>query len=269
MTSPLNRSRPARRAGLLATGLVTGAAALVLGAVPAFAHVDAEGAPAAGGATEVTFSFEHGCDGSPTTSLRIQLPAGTTDVKPEEVAGFTAEASTTELSWKGGSIPDDTHGSFTATMKLTGQPGDTVYFPTIQGCAQGEESWIDKTPDPETPNAAPRIVLSASDASTTTTGAADHDHDAASTTSAPATSTTAKATTSSTAAASTTSGAVAASSTTTVAPATTSTSSSGPSAGLIAAIIIALVVVVGLVLWLVRRNQGPKDDPAAPADAAA
>ena len=60
------------------------AVALIVLAVPAFAHVEAEGETAATGITTVTFTFEHGCADSPTTSMKIQLPAGTTDVEGPE-----------------------------------------------------------------------------------------------------------------------------------------------------------------------------------------
>jgi uncharacterized protein YcnI len=134
---------------------------------PAFGHVEAEGSTDAGGTTTVTFSFTHGCVESPTTSLRIQLPSNATNVQAESPSGWTAAVSGGELIWTGGSIANDAKGEFVATMNLAGSNGDTVFFPTIQGCVQGEDAWIDKSSDPEAENAAPRIVFGES---ATTTG---------------------------------------------------------------------------------------------------
>ncbi len=254
----LPTSRAARLTGALATVLLVGG----LTAAPAFAHVEAAGAPAAGGATTVTFSFTHGCKGSPTTSLRVQLPAGTSAVTAENPAGWTSKASDTEIDWSGGTVPDSQPGSFITTMTLTGAAGDTVFFPTIQGCAQGENTWIDKSTDPEAEQAAPRIVLGAA-AETPATGDHDHDNAGAGETGGtePATGTTEAAdhdkaggeTGSSVAAVATS---VPAPSTTaeTVVPATTSTSSS--SLPIILGI-VAAVLVVGGIIGLVLRSRTP------------
>ena len=248
----MSRSRPLRARLALAVGAA--AAGLVLTATPAFAHVDATGTAGTDGATEVTFTFEHGCGTSPTTSLRVQLPAGTTGVTAENPTGFTSTVSDTEIAWSGGSIATDADGAFTATMTLTGNVGDVVYFPTIQGCATGEEAWIDKTPDAEGEHAAPRITLAA--AGTPTTEPADHDAEST-TTAAPATTTTAKATTTAapTTTAAVTTTAKAASTTTTATPASSNTSSSSNVGLIVAAIIVALLVVGGVFAALQRRSR--------------
>lgn len=138
---------------------IVAAAALMALAMPALAHVDAEGQTAASGVTTVTFSFEHGCADSPTTSLAIELPAGTTDVKAQNPSGFTAAVTPGTLTWSGGSIPSTAPGTFVADMRIVGTAGDTIFLPTIQACVQGENDWIEKTDDPEADNAAPRITL--------------------------------------------------------------------------------------------------------------
>ena len=158
------------RSKMIAVPLVA-AAALIAMAVPAFAHVDAEGQTAATGMTTVTFTLEHGCGTSPTTSMKIQLPAGTTDVKAQETAGFTAAVTADTLTWSGGSLPAE--GTFVADMRVIGNAGDTIFLPTIQGCEVGENDWIEKTDDPEADNAAPRFTLTqtVAPASTSTTKA--------------------------------------------------------------------------------------------------
>ena len=85
-------ARPARR--VLRVGLGTAAGlALVIGApLAASAHVHVDpGTVAAGSTATLTFAFSHGCDGSPTTALVIDIPddrAATLD----RLAAFKANA---------------------------------------------------------------------------------------------------------------------------------------------------------------------------------
>ena len=246
-------TRSPRRA-LAATAAALGL--VVVLATPALAHVEASGSTE-GSVTTVTFSFEHGCKGSPTTSLRVQLPTGTTQVTAQDPAGFTSQVSATEIAWTGGSVPDATKGTFVASMTLTAGPGTTVYFPTIQGCAQGSNDWIEipQAGQPEPEFVAPSITIGSTapagehdhDKPTTTvaehdhdnTGTtAEHDHDKPAATSAPATS----------APATSAPG-------TTVAAATPAASSSNTGLLLgIGAAVIAVVVIVGIVVGRGRRS---------------
>ena len=140
--------------------LVTGAAgAAVLLALPAAAgaHVEA-GSETVGGPTTVECSFHHGCDGAPTTGLRIQLPAGAADVEPQDPDGWSSTVGSGELTWTGGSVPDAQEATFVATMTLADAEGSTVFLPTIQQCGPAQEDWIDRSDDPGATNAAPRIT---------------------------------------------------------------------------------------------------------------
>lgn len=144
------------------TAAMVAIAVVVLSAMPALAHVEvSDSSVAPDGAASVTFSFHHGCDGQPTTSLRIQIPDGVTDVAPQPVDGWQTSVTTTEVAWTGGSIPDGAQGDFTATMRVSGAAGTTIWFPTLQGCPNGEEAWIETAApgEPEPENAAPSIVL--------------------------------------------------------------------------------------------------------------
>lgn len=160
--------------------LIGAAAAAAVFAQAAAAHVTASPAeiPAGYGYTE--FSVPHGCDGSPTTSISIQIPAGVASVKPEVVAGWEislkqgelaepveifGEETTegvTEVTWTGGPLPDaylQKFGlSFFASESLA---GETVWFPVVQRCEQGEIRWIEipaeGEPEPEEP--APGVAL--------------------------------------------------------------------------------------------------------------
>lgn len=230
-------TRALRRSKLVAIPVVA-ATALIALAVPAFAHVEAEGETAATGISTVTFSFQHGCADSPTTSLKIELPAGTTDVKAQDPTGFTSAVTADTLTWSGGSIPSTTPGSFVVDMRVIGSAGDTIFLPTIQGCAEGEENWIEKTQDPEADNAAPRFTL------TQTVGPAS-------------TSTTAATSTSTTKATSTTE---AVTETTTAAAAKDAQivedSNNSPIGTIV--IIIVMLIIAGGALILYLRNRKPK-----------
>ncbi len=124
------------------------------------AHVHASLTTAPDGMSTLSLSFYHGCGSSlPTTSLKVKLPEGTADVVAQNPAGFSSQVGTTELTWNGGPIPYSQRADFVATMRISGERGETLFLPTVQGCAGGEELWIEKTADPEAPNAAPRVVL--------------------------------------------------------------------------------------------------------------
>jgi uncharacterized protein YcnI len=152
--------------------LVASLAIVLASAAPALAHVEVESSSVEPtGAARVTFSFHHGCDGQPTTSLRVQIPDGVTDVVPQPVVGWQPAVTATEFSWTGGSVPDGQEGAFTATMTVSGEAGSTIWFPTIQGCTSSEEAWIE-TADPGAPepeNVAPSIVLTETIAAPSTT----------------------------------------------------------------------------------------------------
>lgn len=139
---------------------------------PAFAHVEvSESSVEPDGQATVAFSFHHGCAGEPTTSLRIQVPDGVSDVQPQPVDGWQTASNATEFSWTGGSVPDGDEATFTATMVVSGAAGAAIWFPTVQGCPGAEEAWIE-VPDAggaEPENVAPSITLAVAIEATTTT----------------------------------------------------------------------------------------------------
>lgn len=141
-------------AGVIATGVLT------ITSIAASAHVGTATEAIGGGVTKVTFSFTHGCEELPTDSLRIQLPDNVSAVMPEDPPGWTSTLSGNELTWTGGPAVDGVKTDFVATMTVAGTAGETVFFPTLQGCPGGaENAWIDKSDDPEATAAAPRIQL--------------------------------------------------------------------------------------------------------------
>jgi uncharacterized protein YcnI len=137
------------------------AAALVL-AAPAAAHVTANPSTApSDGFAVISFRVPHGCDGSPTTALSVQIPEGVVNVKPQAVAGWQVATKigkyaepvdlfgepvtegVKEVTWSGGSLPDDQYQDFGLSVKLPPlDPGTKLNFPTVQRCQQGVERWI-------------------------------------------------------------------------------------------------------------------------------
>ncbi len=119
--------------------------ALVALAGPAWAHAEAEATAEPAGRTAITISLTHGCDGNPTTGLRVSLPAGATAVKGIDSNGWTSTVTASEISWTGGSLAATTTGGFDFSLVLSQAAGSTVVLPTIQSCAKNTEiAWIEK-----------------------------------------------------------------------------------------------------------------------------
>lgn len=175
---------PLLRRALIGAGIVTLVGTATVG--PASAHVspDPSEAPAGGYAT-IEFQVPHGCEGSATTGVAIQVPDGITSVTPETVPGWEVTTRmeqldqplddghggqiterTAEVTWTGGPIPDDRYQTFGLSVKLPdGQPGDVVAFPTIQSCEQGQTDWISlREPGEDEPDhPAPAVTLTAAE----------------------------------------------------------------------------------------------------------
>lgn len=178
----------------LRTALVAGAAtaaALVLTAGPALAHVEPDpGAIPAGEATTVALTIEHGCDDSPTTSVAIQVPEGLEAVSGVALPGWAIESSDGAVTWTADEpLPPDQEQAF--ALELTpaaDQAGESLLLKTVQTCEEGELRWIEEWDgegeEPEHP--APTVEVVASGAEPA--AAEDHhdeaeggDHDAAAT----------------------------------------------------------------------------------------
>jgi periplasmic copper chaperone A len=140
------------------------AALLALAASPASAHVSLETKQAAIGASyKAVFAVPHGCTGSPTVKLRVQIPEGVIAVKPMPKAGwsvdvvegkYTAEydyhgnkvsSGAKEVVWSGGKLPDHNYDEFVISTFLTDglKPNTTLYFPVVQECEKGVSRWIE------------------------------------------------------------------------------------------------------------------------------
>lgn len=139
---------------------------------PASAHVTLEGKQAALGADyKAVFIVPHGCAGSPTVKLRVQIPEGViaTDAKPVDgwtvdtvkgkyanvydVKGAKVSEGIKEVAWSGGKLADKTRQDFVIETYLTDglKPNTTLYFPVVQECEQGVSRWIEIPPDGAAP----------------------------------------------------------------------------------------------------------------------
>jgi uncharacterized protein YcnI len=166
-------------------------AALAALAVPATAHghvfVEQSEQPA-DAYPILEFVVPHGCDGSPTTSVTVQIPESVPSVTPEAVPGWevstkegpkdevelfgeTITEGVSEVTWTARDEPlaDDQLLRFGAEMKLPATEGETVYFPTIQRCEKGETRWIQIPAEGETEEdldtPAPAVTLTAAEES--------------------------------------------------------------------------------------------------------
>ena len=107
------------------------------------AHVDPDPLAMEAGTTgDVAFMIEHGCDGSPTTGLKFEIPDGVTGVTPVDKDGWTATVVGNTVEFKGGPLAPDEEDSFAITMTAPAEAGE-ARFPAIQTCEQGELAWIE------------------------------------------------------------------------------------------------------------------------------
>lgn len=104
----------------------------------------------------------HGCDGSATIAIRVQIPEGVIAVKPMPKPGWelttkiesytspvkyfedTLTEGVKEIAWTGGKLPDAWYDEFVFRGRLPAEgAGTTIYFPVVQECEQGTDRWIE------------------------------------------------------------------------------------------------------------------------------
>lgn len=153
------------------------AAAAALACASASAHVTLDTKQAVVGSYyKAVFKVPHGCKGSATVKLRIQIPAGVIAVKPQPKAGWKLEviegnytkaytlhgaqvaSGVRELSWSG-NLPDSYYDEFAFQAYLTTDlaAGSVVQFPVVQECEKGVSRWIDTKEGSENP--APKLSI--------------------------------------------------------------------------------------------------------------
>jgi len=163
-------ARPLARAGAPLAAL----AYTALVAAPAGAHVS--GTPsesAAGSYTVLTMSVPHGCDGSPTTRVEIQVPESVLSVTPTRNPYYDLEANIEKLdepvadahgnevtertasivyTAKGDPLPEGQRDTFELSFQVPDRAGELLAFPTIQTCRQGETGWVEVPSEGQDPD---------------------------------------------------------------------------------------------------------------------
>lgn len=104
----------------------------------------------------------HGCNKQATLKVRIAVPEGVISVKPMPKPGWTVETvvgeyensydyygqslseGVKEIIWTG-QLEDAHYDEFVFRAKLhsTLEPEQTLYFATIQECADGQNTWVE------------------------------------------------------------------------------------------------------------------------------
>jgi uncharacterized protein YcnI len=135
-----------------------------LAASSASAHISLENRQATIGADyKAVFAVPHGCGGSATIKIRVQIPEGVIAVEPTPKPGWDVDVikgkysgeydyhgtklseGAKEVVWSGGELPGHSRDEFVISTFLTSalKPNTMLYFPTVQECEQGVSRWIE------------------------------------------------------------------------------------------------------------------------------
>ncbi|MDJ1113057.1 DUF1775 domain-containing protein [Microbacterium dauci] len=166
-----------RRTALTFTGIALGGALAIGVPMAASAHVHAHADGAAAGATSrVELSFSHGCDGSPTTALVIDVPEGADNVTPVLDGAWTISREVgddgipTQITYTAVTPVDDAVAASVALDVLFGADtgGTEVAFPVTQLCETGETAWVELAEEGQDPHdleaPAPTVAVAEADA---------------------------------------------------------------------------------------------------------
>ncbi|MFN4118654.1 YcnI family protein [Acidovorax sp.] len=162
----------------------------------ASAHVVLEYQVAPAGASyKATFKVGHGCGGSPTRQIAVDIPASMRGARPMPKPGWALEVQREKLTQPytshGRSITEDVvrvtwtaktaedmlpnaHYDEFVLVAATPEQAGTVYWPVRQACAEGRNDWVElpkpgqKLSDLKSPAAALEILPGA--------GAGTHNH---------------------------------------------------------------------------------------------
>jgi len=168
---------------------VLAAAALTFACAPAaHAHVSLEKSEAKVGAGyKAVFKVPHGCEGSATTEVKIDIPEGVIAVKPMPKPGWTIELvrkpyaqsyafyhgaklseGVREVIWRGGPLPNDYFDEFVLSTFIARElkPDTNLVFPVTQTCEKGALAWKEVPAPGQNPHdldfPAPQLKLIAS-----------------------------------------------------------------------------------------------------------
>ncbi len=139
--------------------------AVLTGAVSSFGHVVLQdGAAAAGASYRATFRVGHACGASPTTAMRVTIPAGFNGAQPMPKAGWALATrvgklaqpyeshgtkvtdGVLEITWTANgpenALPADFYDEFVLRGTTPSMPGP-IWFKVLQSCAQGANDWAE------------------------------------------------------------------------------------------------------------------------------
>jgi uncharacterized protein YcnI len=157
---PVNRKASRITGTAAAAALATAIVALT--GTPAAAHVTVTPSTTVAGAyTVLTVSVPHGCDGSGTTKVAIQIPKEIVSVTPTVNPNWTVEKVMADLNppvkdshgneitkrvdqvvyTAKAPLADDLRDVFQLSLKLPDKAGLTLVFPAIQTCEVGQTGW--------------------------------------------------------------------------------------------------------------------------------
>lgn len=134
---------------------------MLFAATSVHAHIVLEQKTAtAGSYHKATFMVGHGCDGSPTTGIEIEMPEPMAVVKPMPKTGWQLSTQSAPLAvpmslhgrpiaeavsrvlWKGGPLADGHYDEFVLLLQLPQRKGP-LHFRVVQICEQGRSDWVE------------------------------------------------------------------------------------------------------------------------------
>lgn len=119
------------------------------------------GRAAAGSTYKAVVRVGHGCERSPTRTVRVQVPEGLVNAKPMPKPGWRLETKrsayaktydhygdpmaegVTEIAWSGGDLPDDWYDEFVFRATVKAEAGARLPVKIVQECEQGMHRWIE------------------------------------------------------------------------------------------------------------------------------
>ncbi len=146
---------------------------MTAGVASASAHVTVEpGNTDAGAYSVLTFAASHGCEDSPTTSFTIDIPDTIADAKPTVYAGWDVKKVEKKLdeplTLEDGSsitkhigqivytaktpLEDGYRMAFEVQIQNPDKSGDTLAFPVLQECTEGETDWSEMPAEGQDPH---------------------------------------------------------------------------------------------------------------------
>lgn len=165
------------RAFLAGTALATlfATAAIPAASPSAWAHIVADPALAQPGSYfRTALRVGHGCDGQPTTAIRVRFPAGIVSATPQAktgwqigierrklekpVAGAHGKMTDSEIaaiSWSRGSLPGDQFDEFGLVVMIPQTPGAKLWLPVEQTCTESTVNWDQIPAAGQSPHALP------------------------------------------------------------------------------------------------------------------